>query len=122
LPDHPLDFDTIWARWVKPLAGTPITGMDGLTNEIRSVDSDGVVRVSRNGRASRIPLEPFRWTVDRVLAGHEVERIDINDAFPHRYSSGVFLILEQVPEFEAFRKSTPGNPKALRLRRQVRGV
>ena len=44
MPDHPLDFDTIWARWVKPLAGTPITGMDGLTNEIRSVDSDGVVK------------------------------------------------------------------------------
>jgi hypothetical protein len=120
VPDPQLDFDTIWERWVKPPAGTQITGMDGLTNRIQGVGSYGVRRVSRNGLASTISLEPFRWTVDRLLAGHEVQRVEINDAFPHRYSSGVFLVLEQVPVFEAFRKS-PGSPKTLRLRRQVHG-
>jgi hypothetical protein len=107
-----LDFDAIWSVWVVPLAGQRISGFNGLTNDIVKVDDKGVVRVSRNGLASRIPLEPFRWTIDKVLGGKTVERKEINEEFPHRYSSGILLVLEQVKPFEAF-----GRPAAIRLRR-----
>jgi restriction system protein len=117
MTDGKLDFDTIWAQYVVPLRGKTVRGMDGLENEILRVDGRGVTRASRNDLVSRIPIEPFRWAVTRVLAGHEVERVEINAGFPHRYSSGVFLVLEQVPVFEAFKKSSRGKPKALRLRR-----
>jgi hypothetical protein len=99
--DRPLTFDDIWSRWVVPLQGETIKGLNGLQNEILKVDRSGVVRVSRNDLVSKIPIEPFRWVVDELLAGRAVLRQEINEAFPHRYSSGVFLVLEQVPIFKA---------------------
>jgi hypothetical protein len=96
---------------VRPLTGRDIHGLNGLTNHIERVDDRGVVRVSRNGLSSRIPIEPFRWTVDRVLGGATVERKQINEQFPHRYSSGVLLVLEQIGLFEV-----SGRPAAIRLR------
>jgi hypothetical protein len=111
VPEPPLDFETIWTRWVVPLQGRKITGMNGLVNEILRVDRGGIERVSRNDLVSRIPIEPFRWAVGRLLRGQAVSRIEINEAFPHRYSSGVFLVLEQVPLLEA-----SGRPGTLRLR------
>ena len=105
------DFDRIWAEHVKPLEGSTIRGFNGLENRIIGVDANGVVRVSRTGRQSRIPIEPFRWAVDRVLRGEAVRRQQINEAFPHRYSSGVQLVLEQVPLFDV-----SGRPATIRLR------
>ena len=94
-----------------PLAGRRIAGLNGLSNDIVDVDWAGVTRTSRNELTSRIPIEPFRWTVGEVFAHGSIERKAINDAFPHRYSSGVQLVLEQVPIFQA-----SGRPAALRLR------
>ena len=51
-------------------------------------------------------------TVSKVLRGETVERKAIHAAFPHRYSSGVLLVLEQVPDFEV-----GGRPATIRLRK-----
>jgi restriction system protein len=106
----PLTFDSVWREWVMPLAGTTVRGFNGLENEILEVTWNGVVRVSRNDLTSLIPIAPFRWAVDQVLSGRSVERKEIQARFPHRYSSGVLLILEQVPVFEV-----SGRPATIRL-------
>jgi restriction system protein len=111
MPSAPPDFDEIWSRWVMPLAGQTVSGLNGLTNQIVAVDWTGVVRVSRNELRSRIPIEPFQWVVARVLGHGSVERRAIHKQFPHRFSSGIQLILEQVPIFEAI-----GRPAEIRLR------
>ena len=111
MPERLPDFGEIWCRWVMPLAGRKIAGFNGLTNEIVHVDWTGVRRISSNELTSHLPMEPFRWTVEQVFARGSVERKTINEAFPHRYLSGILLVLEQVPIFEAF-----GRPAALRLR------
>lgn len=95
-------FDDIWRDSVIPLRGTTIRGVNGLTNQIVEVDWNGVIRISRSGLRSRIPMEPFRWAVARILQRGWVERREIHEAFPHRYSSGVQLVLEQVPSFVAY--------------------
>jgi hypothetical protein len=105
------DFGEIWCRWVMPLGGREIVGLNGLANTVVSVDWSGLTRTSRNELTSHIPIEPFRWTVDQVFTRGSVERKAIHQAFPHRYSSGVQLVLEQVPIFEAV-----GRPASLRLR------
>lgn len=111
MADREIDFDAIWSTWVVPLSGRTISGMNGLTNDIVKVDSGGVTRISRNGLPSRIPIDPFQWAVRRIGAAGSVSRQEINDEFPHRYSSGVQLILEQVPLFEV-----SGRPARIRLR------
>jgi hypothetical protein len=116
MADQPIDFNALWTRWIEPLAGKDVRGLNGLVNRIVKVDSSGVVRLSRNGLPSKIPLKPFRWTVERVLSGVPVQRKQINEAFPHRYSSGVLLVLEQVGIFEV-----SGRPATIRLRDE-RGV
>lgn len=103
------DFPTTWSTWVMPLRG-PIHGQGGLTHEILGVDWMGVERLSRNDLPSHIPIEPFRWTIERLLDGKPTTRIEINEKYPKRFSSAVFLVLEQVPIFEVF-----GRPKTLRL-------
>jgi hypothetical protein len=107
-----VDFEMVWSTYVVPLAGSTVTGRYGLENQIASVDDRGVTRVSRNGLTSRIPIEPFRWAIERVLSGATIERNEINEEFPHRYSSGVMLVLEQIEIFEPI-----GPPSAVRLRR-----
>jgi hypothetical protein len=113
--DHAPDFGEIWCRWVMPLAGRELSGLNGLTNKIVQVDWTGVMRISRNELTSRIPIEPFRWAVNQVLVRGSIERKAINEAFPQRLSSGVLLVLEQVAIFEA-----SGRPAALRLRNDWR--
>ena len=104
-------FALIWSRWVMPLRGKTISGLNGLTNRVVEVSWDGVVRVSRNELVGRIPLEPFDWAVRSILQRGAVTRKAINAKFPHRYSSAVQLVLEQVPIFEAV-----GRPAVIRLR------
>lgn len=111
MTDQPPEFDVIWSRWVVPLRGHTITGLNGLSNQVVSVDRTGVVRISRNELPSRIPIVPFRWAVEVILSRGSVTRKAINEAFPHRYSSGVQLIFEQIPLFEA-----SGRPATIRLR------
>lgn len=106
-----LDFESIWANHVMPLAGRTLTSDRGLTNRILDVDWGGVRRVSSTGARSRIPIEPFRWAIEMILEYGSVTRGEINDQYAGRASSGIELILAHVPFFEV-----SGRPSSIRLR------
>lgn len=106
-----LDFATIWGRYVMPLAGATLTRPDGSSNTIETVDWSGVERITSNGERGRIKIEIFEWAVNRILQVGCVSRTAINDQYQGRASSGVVLILAQVPLFEL-----SGRPMTLRLR------
>lgn len=99
-PASGLDFVTIWERHVVPLAGVTLTRPDGSSNTIVKVDWSGVERITSNGERGRIKIEIFKWAVDRILRDGSVTRTEINDEYQGRASSGVILILAQVPLFE----------------------
>jgi hypothetical protein len=106
-----LDFESIWSTYVMPLAGRTLVGERGLTNKITGVDWGGVRRVSSTGARSRIPIEPFRWAIETILEYGSVTRQEINEQYAGRASSGIQLVLQQVPYFEV-----GGRPSTIRLR------
>jgi Holliday junction resolvase-like predicted endonuclease len=110
VPGDP-DFEAIWERYVIPLQGRVLMRSDGSTNEIVRADWSGIERISSNGRHGHIGIEILRWTVDRIFERGTVTRAEINDEYARRGSSGVVLVLGQVPVFEVL--SSP-----LRIRRR----
>ncbi len=106
-----LDFETIWERYVMPLAGRVLRRDDGTGNTILAVDWAGVTRITSGGTRQRIKVEIFRDAIERVLAGESVSRDWINQMYPSRASSGIMLILSQIPTFEV-----SGRPECCRLR------
>jgi restriction system protein len=85
---------------IVPLEGTRLAREDGKTNEIVRVDWSGIQRLTSKGNTGFIKIEIFRRVIDRLLAGETVSRAWINDEYPGRASSGIVLILSQVPVFE----------------------
>lgn len=94
-----LDFETIWAGSIVPLVGRTLTRADLSSNVVVQVDWAGVTRITSNGRRQHIPIEVFRWAIDRVLRTGRVTRAEINEQYVGRASSGIVLILSQVPAF-----------------------
>jgi restriction system protein len=95
-----LSFEQVWERHVMPLAGQTIVGSDGRRNTLVRVDWSGVKRITSSGREQFIPVEVFRRAVNRIFERGCVSRAEINDDYAKRASSGVVLILSQVPLFE----------------------
>jgi restriction system protein len=94
-------FDVVWERYIIPLRGTTITAESGRSNQIVDVDWGGLTRVSSQGNQSRIDIEIFRLAVDHLLRTGQVTRDHINQNYLRRASSGVLLVLAQVPFFVA---------------------
>jgi restriction system protein len=115
-PRSGLDFETIWSKYVMPLVGRTLTNERGLTNKIIGVDWGGVRRVSSTGARSRIAIEPFRWAVEMILEFGSVTRQEINEQYAGRASSGIQLVLAQVPAFEVV---TIDGRSTIRLREGV---
>ena len=93
-------FEEIWERHVMPLVGRALVASDGRINRLVNADWSGVKRISSSGREQFIPIEVFRQAVGRILDLGCVTRAEINDDFAKRASSGIVLILAQVPIFE----------------------
>jgi len=106
-------FGAIWRDHIEPLAGTELVRESGKTMKIVEVDGSGIRRLTTGGRAQRISIDIFRWTIDRLLAGETVSRQEIHERNPRKVSSGVMLILGSVPGFETV---SIGRGKALRSR------
>jgi hypothetical protein len=106
-----LDFESIWRDHVMPLKGRTLINDRGLRNRILDVNWGGVRRESSTGARSWIPIEPLRWAIETVLEYGSVTRQEINEQYAGRASSGIQLILEQVPYFEV-----SGRPSTIRLR------
>lgn len=79
------------------LIGKTLFRKNGTSNRILDVDWSGVKRVTSNGRIQKIPIEVFRFAVNQLRRHGKVTRSQINNEFPGRASSGICLILSQVP-------------------------
>lgn len=95
-----LSFDQIWTDHVMPLSGQVLHGKGTRTNTIEKVDWAGVQRISSTGQSSRIDIEIFRLAINHILRNGSITRDEINQNYAKRASSGVVLILSQVPLFE----------------------
>ena len=107
-----LSFGMIWESRIHPLTRTGVPRSTGAHMKILAVDGAGLRRVTSKGIDQPIPIEIFRWAINRVLAGEVVSRQDLRNRHAGRFSSAVMDILAAVPEFESF---TEGRRRALRL-------
>lgn len=94
-----LNFDSIWEDYILPLKGKILSRPNGNSNQIVDADWGGITRISSQGRKSHIKIEIFKWAVHVLLEKGSVTRDDINQNYVGRASSGVILILSQVPFF-----------------------
>jgi hypothetical protein len=104
-------FDAIWEQHVMPLVGLVMRNSQGGSNTLLRVDWAGVERITENDRHQHLPIDIFRKVVAELLSRGEVSRDFINQLFLKRASSGIVLILSQVPIFECV-----SNPIRLKLR------
>ncbi|MFH1686221.1 MAG: hypothetical protein ABIE70_01710 [bacterium] len=97
-----MDFEEIWTTDVARLSGETIKTFRGKENKILSVSMKGIMRTtSEKPEPSLMPIEPFRWAVDRLLTTGRVTRHEIDSKFTtDGCSSGVFAVLSLVPLFE----------------------
>jgi restriction system protein len=95
-----IDFDSIWQNYIVPLEGTTLRRQGGRSNDVLRVDWSGLQRRTSNGQVGVIGIEIFRSVVNRLLKGETVSRAQIDDEYPGRASSGIVLVLSQVPLFE----------------------
>jgi restriction system protein len=109
----PQSFGRIWSEDVTALVGRTLHRANGRSNDILAVDTGGVVRRTSNGKTQRIDIDVFRWAIDRLLRGEAVLREDINARCVGRASSGVMLILSELPMFELI---TQGRKQGIRMR------
>ncbi|MGB8919624.1 MAG: restriction endonuclease [Candidatus Sulfotelmatobacter sp.] len=97
-------FADLWERYILPLAGQRLLGEGGRTSTLLTADSSGVKRLTSNGRSQFIPIEVFKQAVARLIERGCVTRHEINQDYVGRASSGVVLVLSQVPLFEHLTK------------------
>ena len=81
-----------------PLEGKVLYNSKGM-NRILKVDWTGVRRITSTGKEGTIPIESFKMAVDKLLKDGAVTRDYINQN-SSRVSSGIVLILSQVPFFK----------------------
>ena len=92
-------FEQIWEDYVIPLQGTLIRS-SGETNQIIKVDWSGIERKTSNGNNGTIKIEIFKQAVNILLTNGSITRDYINQNYVGRASSGIILILSQVPFFK----------------------
>ena len=90
-------FDEIWENYIMPLKGKTITRKNGKTNKIIDVDWGGIKRITSNGNQQKIDIEIFKKTIHDILEKGSITRLEINNEYSKRASSGIVLILSQLP-------------------------
>lgn len=99
-------FEQIWEDYIVPLQGKTLTRKNGETNQILKADWSGVERLTSNGNKGKIKIEIFKQAVNRLLTDGSITRDYINQNYVGRASSGIILILSQVPFFKLTDKPT----------------
>lgn len=97
-------FDSIWEKYIIPLQGKTLTRDSGETNEILKVNWSEVERLTSNGNKGKIKVEIFKQAINKLLVDGLITRDYINQNYVGRASSGVILILSQVPFFKLTEK------------------
>ncbi|MDB0798224.1 restriction endonuclease [Phocaeicola vulgatus] len=99
--DEEYTFDSIWEKYIIPLKGKTLYNSNGKgKNTITNVDWAEVARITSTGKAGKIDIEPFKDAVKVLLEKGEITRDYINQNYAGRASSGIVLILSQVPFFK----------------------
>jgi hypothetical protein len=93
-----MPFEEMWANYVMPLSGQTISN-GTLTNRIVSVDGQGITRQTSTGRIGKIAIKDFKFAYSQLAQHGYVEREFINQ-HANRCSSGIVLVLSQVPFIE----------------------
>ena len=99
-------FESIWEKYIIPLQGKSLTRGNGEANEIIKVSCSEIERLTSNGNKGKIKVEIFRQAINKLLADGSITRDYINQNYVGRASSGVILILSQVPFFKLTDKPT----------------
>jgi restriction system protein len=93
-------FESIWEEYIIPLKGKTISRENGESNTILKVDWSGIERITSTGNKGKIKIEVFQYAVNKLFTRGYITRNEINQNYSGRASSGVVLILSQVPFFE----------------------
>ena len=93
-------FDSIWETYIMPLKGKTLYNNRGKENIITNVDWAGITRITSQGNPGKIEIEHFKNAIKILLKKGEITREDINQNCVKRASSGIVLILSQVPFFK----------------------
>ena len=110
-----IDFDFIWEKYIKSLEGKTLTRANGKKNTILKVDGGGITRITSNGNTQLIKIEIFKKAINHILTDGAITRKWINEEYKDRASSGIVLILSQVPIFEFSNK-----PSTIKLKNNIR--
>ena len=97
VPKNNSQFDEIWENYVMPLEGKTIARKNGKINKILEVNWGGINRITSNGNQQKIDIEIFKKTINHILENGSITRQEINDEYSKRASSGIVLILSQLP-------------------------
>ena len=103
-------FDDMWGKYIIPLKGHELSNSRG-TNIILDVNWGGIKRITSQGKEGKIDIEGFKLAYNELLEKGIVRRDYINQQIAKRCSSGIVLILSQVPFIE-------GDTSELRLKRK----
>jgi len=93
-------FESIWKNYIFPLKDKELIREDGKKNLILDVDWSGIKRLTSNGKSSAINIEIFREAYKILIQQGFISRDYINQNYTGRASSGVILILAQLPFLE----------------------
>lgn len=99
-------FDTIWLKYIIPLQGKTLIKSNNETNVIVTADWSGIERITSNGKKGKIKIEIFKQTINKLLKAGHITRDEINQNYTGRASSGIVLILSQVPFFDITKNPT----------------
>jgi restriction system protein len=97
--DNAITFDSIWKNYIMPLKGKTLYNSRG-ANNIIDVDWSKVTRITSTGKKGTIDIEPFKEAIKILLEKGRITRDYINQNYSKRASSGIVLILSQVPFFK----------------------
>ena len=103
LCDKEYTFDSIWEKYIMPLKGKSLYNSKG-ENKIIDVNWAEITRITSNGEKGKIDIEPFKKAIQVLLKDKQITRDYINQNYAKRASSGIVLILSQVPFFELKKK------------------
>lgn len=88
--------DTIYNKCILNLKGKTLTNTQG-TNKIIEVNQDEVKRITINNKVNRIKSQTIKEALRIVIEKKSVTRKEIYDTFHLRNSSGIVLILAEIP-------------------------
>lgn len=107
------DFGIIWDKYIKPLENKELTNTKQKKNIILSVNNTGILRMTSTGNIGTLKREIFKFAHEQLNQDGYVYRDYINQEKGGYCSSGIVLVLEQVPFIERFDKGLKVNYEKL---------